>query len=194
MKVIVGLGNPGDEYRDTRHNVGFMVVDAIATAARPRWRHRDQISLAKHFGTDGFWSRSRQTFMNRAADAVAQFMRYYGVGHRRSAASSSTRWPCRSVGCVRGRAGRQATTTVSSRSSSELGTTEFARLRVGRRARRSAARSRRLRAREVRARPSKPRSRKSFIARAADAAEMFAVEGIEKVMNALQSGRHGAGC
>ncbi|MGH7163610.1 MAG: aminoacyl-tRNA hydrolase [Planctomycetota bacterium] len=37
MRVVFGIGNPGPEYERTRHNVGFRVVDRLATAARARW-------------------------------------------------------------------------------------------------------------------------------------------------------------
>ena len=38
--LIVGLGNIGDEYRDTRHNIGFNVVDALAKDAGVTWADR----------------------------------------------------------------------------------------------------------------------------------------------------------
>lgn len=79
MKLIVGLGNPGAKYDGTRHNVGFEVVNALAT----RW----QVSMAAQkfhgwFG-DGTFGAERvallkpTTFMNRSGQAVAAGGRFY---------------------------------------------------------------------------------------------------------------------
>ncbi|MEM9414476.1 MAG: aminoacyl-tRNA hydrolase [Planctomycetota bacterium] len=87
MKLIVGLGNPGPEYAKTRHNVGFMLVDRLAT--------RHNLSGAKHkfhagvldgeifCGPDGKMSPHRcilmqpTTYMNRSGLAVAEAVRFY---------------------------------------------------------------------------------------------------------------------
>lgn len=79
MKLIVGLGNPGRKYDQTRHNVGFEVIDTLAA----RW----QISLATEkfhgwFG-DGLIGDERVallkpiTFMNRSGQAVMAAGRFY---------------------------------------------------------------------------------------------------------------------
>ena len=181
MKVIVGLGNPGDEYRDTRHNVGFMVVDAIARRHGLAWRHRDQMSFAKHFGTDGFMVAKPQTFMNLSGFAVAQFAGYYGVDTADLlVVVDEVDLP---LGRLRARARGSAGTHNGLKSVVEqLGTTDFARLRVG------IGRGDRRRdlADFVLARfePAEQAALEEVVTRAADAAEMFAVEGIEKVMNA----------
>lgn len=79
MHLIVGLGNPGDEYRNNRHNVGFMAVDAIAA------RHGFAPFKSKFNGliADGTLDGERvlllkpQTFMNRSGDSVGQAAKFY---------------------------------------------------------------------------------------------------------------------
>ena len=79
MRCIVGLGNPGSEYAVTRHNVGFRVVEALAT------RHGIEIARRRH---QALFGRGRmgevelilakpQTFMNDSGVAVRRLLDYY---------------------------------------------------------------------------------------------------------------------
>lgn len=52
IKVIIGLGNPGTTYKKTRHNIGFMIVDALATHYGAHWQHKDIYDIA-HIDIDG---------------------------------------------------------------------------------------------------------------------------------------------
>lgn len=80
-RLIAGLGNPGSEYQDTRHNIGFMVVDALANQLQARWTHekRWDCELAK-FG--GGWLLKPHTFMNASGEAVAAVGRFFKVDAR----------------------------------------------------------------------------------------------------------------
>jgi len=83
--LIVGLGNPGDEYAATRHNVGFMAVDAIAahyklsapalrsSKSEGGWKKKFKSLLT---GT-GFILLKPLTFMNLSGEAVGEAMRFY---------------------------------------------------------------------------------------------------------------------
>ena len=83
MKLIVGLGNPGREYRDTRHNVGFLVVDELArryslTLGMAPGQLPDTL-LAKRYGEHPLLLAKPLTFMNRSGEAVAGLTRYYDI-------------------------------------------------------------------------------------------------------------------
>jgi PTH1 family peptidyl-tRNA hydrolase len=82
MRLVVGLGNPGERYRRTRHNIGFMVMDALASrAAMRRWRMEHEAWV-----TDAVFADERlllvkpQTYMNRSGAAVAPLLDAYGGG------------------------------------------------------------------------------------------------------------------
>lgn len=79
MHLIVGLGNPGDKYRNNRHNIGFLAVDAIARRhGFPSFREKFQGLIAE--GTiDGerVLLLKPQTYMNSSGDSVQQVVKFY---------------------------------------------------------------------------------------------------------------------
>ncbi|MBI2986974.1 MAG: aminoacyl-tRNA hydrolase [Deltaproteobacteria bacterium] len=79
MKVVLGLGNPGKKYARTRHNMGFLVVDRIATENRVTVKQRRQDSLIGGWQTDGkrVLLVKPQTFMNHSGEAVRQLLRLF---------------------------------------------------------------------------------------------------------------------
>jgi PTH1 family peptidyl-tRNA hydrolase len=184
MKLIVGLGNPGREYSETRHNIGFKVVDEIAR------RHQLTFALApsqvpdalvvKKFGVNPLLLAKPLTFMNRSGDAASALARYYGIEPADLLVVYDdidlpfTR--------MRARARGSAGTHNGMRSVVErLATTDVPRLRLGI----GRGDKRRDLADHVLAKFEKDEQSdlEEFIARAADAAEMFAADGILKVMN-----------
>ena len=189
MKLIVGLGNPGREYRDTRHNVGFMVVDEIARRHGIDWASGpSQITetlIGKRFGAEPMMLAKPLTYMNNSGDSVAGLVRYFNVAHDElfvvvdEAALPFGKLRARARGSAGGHNGLKSIIE-------RLGTTDFSRLRLGV----GRGDGRRDLADHVLARfeRSEQTELETLITRAADAAEMFAAEGISKVMNAFNPG------
>jgi PTH1 family peptidyl-tRNA hydrolase len=81
MYAIVGLGNPGREYENTKHNLGFITADLLAE------RHGIMITRLKHKALtgDGFIRGEKvklvkpQTFMNLSGESVSQMAGYFGI-------------------------------------------------------------------------------------------------------------------
>lgn len=81
MYLVIGLGNPGSEYTHTRHNVGFLLIDAVAGWNNPvSWKGdralRAEIAEAK-FGSNRILFSKPQTFMNLSGEAVSKVGAYY---------------------------------------------------------------------------------------------------------------------
>lgn len=81
MYVIAGLGNPGAKYENTRHNIGFMVVDALAE------KNHISVTEKKHkaligkgmLGSERILLVKPQTFMNLSGESIREIIDYYKV-------------------------------------------------------------------------------------------------------------------
>jgi PTH1 family peptidyl-tRNA hydrolase len=81
MLLFVGLGNPGARYAGNRHNIGFIVLDALARAhhAGP-WRKRFQGDATEVvIGEERIILLKPETFMNESGRAVNEAMRFYKI-------------------------------------------------------------------------------------------------------------------
>ncbi len=131
-RIIIGLGNPGAEYADTRHNIGFRIADAVAARAR--------FELDQHYASaeagEGRW-KSRPfvvakplTFMNRSGEtARALLRRTKSTAADMLVVVDDIHLPLGTIRIRRGggTGGHNGLEDIAD----EIGTTDFPRLRVG---------------------------------------------------------------
>ena len=79
--VVVGLGNPGPEYRDTRHNIGHRVVDALAAQLKKAFHPDGGAHIARgSWRGDTLYLVKLQSFMNVSGPAVRRLLHTLGAG------------------------------------------------------------------------------------------------------------------
>ena len=130
--LIVGLGNPGREYRETRHNIGFMLVDRLSVKLNARFTRLQSRALVASVNFEGnkVFLAKPQTFMNLSGQAVQGLMHYYKISLSNiMIAHDDLDLP---LGTIRlrpdgGSAGQKGMNSIIER----LGTDEFPRLRLG---------------------------------------------------------------
>jgi len=77
--LVVGLGNPGNEYKNTRHNVGFMAIDMIAPKEAVWKKEKNAITTRMEIDGVKIILAKPQTFMNNSGDAVGPLMAFYKI-------------------------------------------------------------------------------------------------------------------
>ncbi len=182
--LVVGLGNPGFEYEDTRHNIGFMVVDEVSARHRWMWHREDDnylIARSQALHRDVLLVKPL-TFMNNSGAATRRALEQYSIPLSHLLVVVDDFWL--DLGTIRVRAKGSDGGHNGLRSIIEhLGTEEFARIRCG-----------------IRREPMPPKDEmadfvlspfdpeekatvESMIDTAADAVEEFVRSGIERTMN-----------
>jgi PTH1 family peptidyl-tRNA hydrolase len=183
MKLIVGLGNPGRKYRETRHNVGFAVVEELAGRHSATFESAPSEALlarVRALGDGGTLLVKPLTMMNASGFAVSEIARYFRIAFDDIlVVADDVNLP---LGRLRARPGGSAGGHNGFRSIIEqLGSPGFARLRIGigRGDPRRDLADYVLGGFDADERPLVA----EVVGRAADASELFVAEGIEPVMN-----------
>jgi PTH1 family peptidyl-tRNA hydrolase len=179
--LIVGLGNPGREYRDTRHNIGFRLVNEIAHRLEvdfTRTQSKALVTIGRYKGNKIILAKP-QTFMNRSGFATRELVKFYKINLvNLLILYDDVDLP---FGKIRmkpsgGSAGHKGINSIAE----QLGTNEFPRLRfgVGRPSGSKKAKS------YVLKHFSKDENEflENYVNRAVDAALSFTVDGIDYVM------------
>jgi peptidyl-tRNA hydrolase, PTH1 family len=78
MRFIIGLGNPGKKYVHTRHNAGYMAVDALSDKLGLKWK-TDKRFKAEICENEGLVMVKPQTFMNLSGESVRAILGYYKI-------------------------------------------------------------------------------------------------------------------
>jgi len=187
MKLVVGLGNPGLEYRETRHNLGFLVIDELARRwqVEDQWRERFEALVTRAgLGDDSVHLAKPVTFMNLSGAAVAGLAGFYKIEPADvfvvidDAALPLGRLRARREGSAGGHNGLKSVIQ-------HLGTQAFPRMRVGV----GRGDDRRDLSDHVLGRfeTGEREIVSAAVLRAADATEMFLREGIERAMGAFNA-------
>lgn len=130
--LIVGLGNPGRQYRDTRHNIGFLLLDRLAARAKMSFARVQFRALVGDYRLNGarVILAKPQTYMNESGLAVGSLVRFYKISLGSVlVVHDDVDLP---LGTVRirpggGSAGQKGVGSIIDR----LGTQDFPRLRLG---------------------------------------------------------------
>ncbi|MEM7469572.1 MAG: aminoacyl-tRNA hydrolase [Pseudomonadota bacterium] len=82
IALVVGLGNPGDKYDRTRHNVGFWFLDALSRKYDAPYRHQAKLNgdiASAQLGRNRFYLAKPTTFMNLSGNCVGACANYYRI-------------------------------------------------------------------------------------------------------------------
>ena len=133
MKLIVGLGNPGAQYENTRHNAGFLAVDFFLkdhAAITCQSKFNAQICEYHEDGEKVFFVKP-QSFMNLSGEVVREILSFYKLDHANDllVLHDEKDLPFSTVkeGFASGSAGHNGVRNIID----ELGTKDFARVRIG---------------------------------------------------------------